>query len=118
MSKRVLLSGLIILSLLLFAEEGIRILEYKNKKITVEAEGKLVWVKMTNFPTVPWKELCLMDKTGKREIIAVLIGSKVESLLKDKEGRFVKVRGLLKPEIWVWGRKTPVIEVDDFFLLK
>lgn len=116
MPKKALLIGLIIiLPLVLFAsEEVIKILEYKNKRIVVEAEGKLILVKMTNFPTVPWKELCLVDK--EKKIIAVLIGSNVQSLL-NKEGRFVKVRGLLKPEMWVWGNKTSVIEVVEAILL-
>jgi len=110
MLKRILLSGFIILSLLLFAEEGIRILGYRNKKIMVEAEGKLVWVKMTNFSNIPWKELALVNKDG--EILAILIGRSMQRFW-DKEGIVVRVRGLLKPEMWVRGKKTPVIEVRE-----
>ncbi|RKY40477.1 MAG: hypothetical protein DRP81_09370 [Candidatus Omnitrophota bacterium] len=115
MIKKLLIILIITFPLVLFAsEEKIRVLEYKNKKIFVEAQGRLTWVKMTNFPDVSWKELALVNKKG--EILAILIGNNMQHFW-DKGGKVVKVRGLLKPEMWVKGKKTPVIEVKKISYL-
>jgi hypothetical protein len=82
----------------------------------MEAKGILQWVKMTNFPDNPWKELAIVDE-NEGEIIAILIGTKVEELL-DKEGVHIVVRGLPKPEMSVKGKKVTVIEVKQIEFLK
>ena len=92
----------------------VKTIEEMGKKIIVEAEGKLTWVKMTNFPDNPWKELTLVD--AQENIIAILIGAKVGEIL-EKEGETVKVKGLLKPEMAVQAKKVPVIEIQEFKLL-
>jgi len=87
----------------------------KESKVSeVVVEGRLAWVKMTNFPDISWKELALIDEEGM--LIAILIGKKVEEIL-EKEGAKVKIKGLRKPEMIVKGEKTPVIEVREIELL-
>jgi predicted nucleotidyltransferase len=94
--------------------ESLEVIQERGKMMLAEAEGKLVWIKMTNFPNNPWKELVLLDE--EENIVAILIGEKVEEIL-DKEGEIIKVKGLLKPEMRVKGEKVPVIEVREIELL-
>ena len=82
----------------------------------MEAKGILQWVKMTNFPDNPWKELAIVDDENEGEVMAILIGTKVEELL-DKEGAHIVVRGLPKPEMSVKGKKVTVIEVKQIEFL-
>jgi len=95
--------------------EGLKVLSQKGKIIEVEAEGKLTWVKMTNFPNNPWKELALVDEENKP--IAILIGKETEKLL-DKEGKKIRVKGLKKPEMKIKGESIAVIEVKEIELLE
>lgn len=86
----------------------------ESKMLEVVAEGRLSWIKITNFPNNPWKELALINKEGVP--IAILIGKKVEEIL-EKEGAKVRIKGLKKPEMMVKGKKTPVIEVKEIEFL-
>ena len=111
MRKRMFLVTIFILATLCLAlarNNYITILEYRNKKILVEAEGKVQWIKMTNFPSVTWRELALVNEDNK--VIAILIGNGAKAI-QEKEGEKIKVKGLLKPHMWREGKKVSVIEL-------
>jgi hypothetical protein len=107
--KRVAFVGLFFILTALFIFEGCG--QNVDRGGLMEVKGKLTWVKMTNFPDNPWKELVLVDE-GNDQILAILIGTKVEELL-EKEGAKIAVKGLPKPEMTVKGEKVTVIEVKE-----
>ena len=94
--------------------EDMKVLKKTDKKGVIEAEGKLMWIRMTNFPNNPWKELALVDE--KKAIISILIGKKTEEIL-DKEGEEIRVKGLLKPKLRVKNKNVPVIEIKEIHFL-
>lgn len=75
---------------------------------SVEYQGKLVKVRMTNFRGNPWQELGLEDENG--NVLVILIGKKAEELT-GKQGLFFKIQGAVKPGMTVKGENVPVIEI-------